>query len=150
MGKGDLLNKVLLFGRCCSCYNYSLWSFVLLFCNHNSLSSSMVEQGQVSTRKIVTNENFLTLERGNKMLETFLSDVSTERKKSVSQLEMTLFWSDLYSYYPPILISRDTSKSFFMGVLRFCCYNLCDSSNFCIFAVPRCVSLQSENPYCSL
>lgn len=40
----------------------------------------MVEQGQMSTRKIVTNENFITLERGNKTLETLLPDVSTEKK----------------------------------------------------------------------
>lgn len=47
---------------------------------------------------------------------------------------MTLFWSDLYSHYTPI-ISKDTSKSFFMRLLRFCCCDLFDPSNFCIFVV---------------
>ena len=45
----------------------------------------MVEQGQMSTRKIVTNENFIALERGNKVFVTFLSAASTE-KRYVSQL----------------------------------------------------------------
>lgn len=39
----------------------------------------MGEQGQMSTRKIVTNENFITLERGNKMFVTFSSPASTEK-----------------------------------------------------------------------
>lgn len=112
MEKGGLLNKMVLFGRRKSSYqSYALWSFVLMFCNHNSLSSDVVEQGQMSTRKNVTNENFITSERGNKMFVTFLSAASTE-KKYTSQLQMTLFWSDLYSHYTPILISKDTQNLF--------------------------------------
>lgn len=69
MEKGDLLNKTVLLGRRKgSKQSCALWSFVLTFCNHNRFSSDMVEQGQMSTRKIATNENFITLERGNKML----------------------------------------------------------------------------------
>lgn len=149
MEKGDLLNKMVLLGRRKgSCQSYALWSFVLIFCNHNSPSSNMGEQGQMSTRKIVTNENFITLERGNKMFVTFSSAASTE-KKYRRQLQKTLFWSDLYSHYT-LIISKDTSKSLFIRLSRFCCCDLFDPSNFCIFAVAQCVSLQRGNSCCRL
>lgn len=43
----------------------------------------MVEQGQMSTGKNVTNENFINWERGNKMFVTFSSTASTEKNMSV-------------------------------------------------------------------
>lgn len=100
MQKGCLLDKMVLFGRkqgsCQSLY------FVVFCTNNNSLSSDMVEQVQMSTRKIVANENFITLERVNKMFVTFSSAVSTEKKIIIIiiQIQMTLFqeWS-LQSLY---------------------------------------------------
>lgn len=52
---------------------------MVLCTNDSSISSDVVEQGHMSTRKIVTNEKFITLERGNKMFVIFSS---TEKKNT--------------------------------------------------------------------
>lgn len=128
--KRCLLDKMVLFGRkqdsCQSLY------FMVFCTNNNSLSSDMVEQVQMSTRKIVANENFITLERDNKMFVTFSSAVSTEKKNNNSDTDDL---QSLYFNYTSILILKDTSKYFFfMRLLTFCCGILYDSSNFSGFA----------------
>lgn len=110
---------------------------MVLCTNDSSISSDVVEQGHMSTRKIVTNEKFITLERGNKMFVIFSS---TEKKKYIIQLEITLFRSDLYSHCTPTLISKNTSNFLLM---RLAVFVILQISLF--WQVADCVCLKIRN-----
>lgn len=71
MKKGGLLNKMVLSGR----KQDSCWRlyFMVLCTNDSSVSSVVVEWGHMSTRKNVTNEKFIILERDNKMFVIYSS-----------------------------------------------------------------------------
>lgn len=98
---------------------------MVLCTNDSSISSDVVEQGHMSTRKIVTNEKFITLERGNKMFVIFSS---TEKKIHNSVRDYLVPEWSLQSLY---------SNSYLKKYFKFSFDETCgvrDSSDFSILA----------------
>lgn len=108
----------------------ALWSFVLTFCNHNRFSSDMVEQGQMSTRKIATNENFEPWREVIKCYDFLIGCLYwKEVYKSVIH-DLVLEWS-LQSWYSNSYFKR-YFKIFLMRFLSLFGHHLFDTSYFCI------------------